>query len=170
MYESWIIQRWETPLSRITRIAMASLIDDGHLAITFEAPRQEGRPRWRFVFERYPGYRNLMEEYRLQLWEHLDSTQQRCGNTFIVESSPWIVELRQKEGVFDAHFPTLFHYVFLTEDDVVEVLSPTVPLIQELGPTPEGTSPAGKSVVFYNTEDREQVEALFSSLRDNGPA
>lgn len=170
MYETWIIHRWETPLSAIKSIAMASLIDDGHLSIILEAPREEGRPRWRVFFEKSPGYRNLIEEYRLELWEHLETTQQRCGNTFTVANSPWIAELRLREPLFDAHHPKVSHFVFLTEDDVIEVLSPGEPVIEALGETPDGTPPAGKSTVLYNSEDREQILALFSSLRVKGPS
>lgn len=165
MYETWVIERWETPLSALGSVAMASLFDDGQLSITFEAPRELGRPRWRVTFDKAPGYRNLVEEFRLELWHHLDSTQQRCGNTFTVANSPWIAELRQREALFDAHYPSASHFVFLTEDDIIEVLSPSRPSIEFLGPTPEGAPAAGKSTVFYSPEDREKIETEFPALR-----
>lgn len=164
MYDTWIIERWETPLSAIESIVMASLVDDGQLAITFEAPRQAGRPRWRVTFESAPGYRNLVEEFRLELWDHLDRTQQRCGNTFIVANSPWIAELRQREALFDNYHPSASHFVFLTEDDIIEVLAPSRPAIESLGITPEGAPPVGKSNVFYSPADREKIEKEFPSL------
>jgi len=165
MYETWIIERWNTPLSALQSVAMVSLIDDGQLSITFEAPREPGRPRWRVTFENAPGYRNLLEEYRLELWHHIDSTQQRCGNTFTVANSPWLAELRQHEGIFDAHHTSAAHFVFLTEDDVVEVLSSAQPVIDFLGSTSDGVPLAGKSTVYYNSMDREKIEAEFPALR-----
>jgi len=143
---------------------MASLVDDGQLAITLEAPRNATRPRWRFTFDTCAGYRNLLEEFRLELWAHLDSTAQRCGTTFTVVHSPWIETLREKEGLFAAHYPAIQHYVFLTEDDVIEVLSPSVPTIEALGATPKNEPAAGKSAVFYNPEDRDKIEETLSSL------
>jgi len=147
-YETWIIKRWETPFSAIGSIALASLVDDGQLTITFEAPREPGRPRWKVKFDKIAGYRNLLEEFRLELWQHLDTTQQRCGNTFTVANSPWIKELRRREGVFEAIHPNSSHFVFLTEDDVIEVLSSNSPAIEFLGATPEGSKPAGKTTVY----------------------
>lgn len=165
-YKQWRIERWDTPLSDIESVALASLSDSaGELAITIEAPRESGRPRWEIVFDTYPGYRNLLEEFRLQLWEHLDGTKQRCGNTFSVANSPWIESLRQNEGLFEHHHPTISHYVILTEDDVLEILSPRSPIISSLGNTPNNEPPAGKSTVLHNTEDRDKIEEMFSQLK-----
>src|SRR5262245_9127507 len=108
---------------------MASLVDDGQLSITFEAPREPGRPRWRVTFDKVAGDRNVVEAFRLELWPLLDTTPQRCGNTFTVANSPWIAELRQPEALFDAYYPSASHFVFLTEADVIEVLSPNRPVI-----------------------------------------
>ena len=165
MYHEWQITRWETPLSDLKSVAMASLVDDGQLSITVEAPREDGRPRWHVTFETYPGYRNLLEQFRLELWTHLDSTRQRFGTTFTVADSPWIKTLRETEGVFDSYYPEIEHYVVLTEDDVIEVLSPDPPSIVALEPTPTVEKRAGKSTVYYNSEDRDQIESIFPSLK-----
>ena len=145
---------------------MVSLVDEGCLSITLEGPREKGRPRWRIVFDGFvPGYRNLLEEFRLELWEHLELTHQRCGNTFTVTNSPWIVYLREKEGVFDSVYSEIDHYVVLTEDDVIEVLSPTKPKIDNLGSAPANAKPAGKSNVLYHPEDRDKIEERLRSWK-----
>jgi len=165
-YKKWRIERWNTPLSDIESVALASLSDSaGQLAITIEAPRQPGRPRWEIIFDTYPAYRNLLEEFRLQLWDHLDATKQRCGNTFLVTTSPWIETLRHNEALFEHHHPTVSHYVILTEDDVLEILSPTSPIIKSIGNTPNDHAPAGKSTVLYNSEDRDKIEEMLSQLK-----
>ena len=165
-YKQWRIERWDTPLSDIGSVALASLLDSGgQLTITIEAPREPGRPRWVFTFDTYPGYRNILEEFRLQLWEHLDATQQRCGNTFCVANSPWIEILRAEEGVFEHFYPKIAHYVILTEDDVIEILSPQLPTINSHGITSNNEAPAGKSTVFYNSKDRDKIEEVFPQLK-----
>lgn len=165
MYQAWQITRWDTPLSDLKSVAMVSLVDDGELSITFEAPRETGRPRWCVTFRTYPGYRNLLEEFRLELWSHLDSTNQRCGSTFTVANSPWIETLRTRESLFDTYYSRIKHYVLSTEDDVIEVLSPNAPRIDALGQTPTDEKAAGKSTVYYHPEDRAKIETEIPSLK-----
>lgn len=165
-YEHWRIERWDTPIADIVSVAMASLVDSGgKLRITLEAPLESGRPRWEFVFDSYPGYRSLLEEFRLQLWGHLDETGQRCGNTFCVTNSPWIETLRKHEGVFAHYYPKIAHYVILTEDDVVEILSPEAPSVNALGSTPNDEARAGKSTVLYHPKDRGRLWEMFPHLK-----
>ena len=165
-YTEWQIDRWETPLSDIRSLVMVSMSDcHRQLTFTFEAPRESGGPRWELKFNTYPGYRNLLEEFRIQLWEHLDSTDQRCGNTFFVTNSPWIQTLRKTEGVFDHYYPEMFHYVMATEDDVIEVLSPETPVVSVSMRQADGEPPAGKSTVFYAPAGREKMERVFPQLK-----
>ncbi len=160
MYEDWQIKRWDTPASDINSLVMVSLVDDGVLRIIFEAPRLSNRPRWQFTFNAYPAYRNILEEYRLNLWKHLDQSNQRCGNTFIVGNSPWIAYFQSREPLIDIHSTNLIHYVIATEDDVIEILASFVEVI-DLGNTASDVPRAGKSRVFYNPTDREQIKAAF---------
>ncbi|HYE19344.1 MAG TPA: hypothetical protein VEA69_12920 [Tepidisphaeraceae bacterium] len=88
------------------------------------------------TFRRCPAYRNIMEEFRLALWGHLDATGQRCGWTFTVVGSPWIASFRPAEPLLDLYFPGLAHYVITTEDDVVEVLADAPPRFEDLGVAP----------------------------------
>lgn len=140
-HNMWQIERWETPISDLAAIQMASLSDCGKLQITIEAAQGSERLRWRFDFDTYPGYRNLLEEFRQELWAHLESTMQREGATFTVRNSPWINRLREEEDVFKALYSRVYHYVICTEDDVLEILSPDAPVIQALGPTGGSVEP-----------------------------
>lgn len=163
MYDSWKVKRWDTPIADLISLVMVSLIDDGMLNITIEAPRLSNRPRWCFTFEKYPAYRNILEEYRLSLWKHLDESNQRCGKTFIVENSPWIASFQSQEPLLKLYHPHLMHYVILTEDDVIEILAPSVK-VTYLGNTAIDESKAGKSIVFYNPTDREQIAKEFKEI------
>ena len=163
-YLRWRIARWPTPVSDIRAVAMASLIDDGTLRITLEATRLVPRERWCISFERYAGYRNIMEEYRLELWRHLDESRQRCGNTFTVEDSSWIAEISRDEPLLLVHMKGLQHYVITTEDDVIEVLSPGPPDVIALGAVDTSVPVAGKSQVLYHPEDSTEIEKLKKEL------
>ncbi len=151
MYEAWQVKRWDTPISDVGSLVMASLVDDGVLSIILEAPRFENRPRWQFTFEAYPAYCNILEEYRLKLWDHLSQSKQRCGSTFIVDNSPWIAAFYETEFLLEVHYPDLNHYVISTEDDVIEILAPSVEVIC-LGDTPLSVPSVGKSRILYNPD------------------
>ena len=148
------------PISDIRAAAMISLVDDGELAITLEDVYAPQRNRWRFVFRKYPAYRNILEEYRLELWQHLDKTKQRCGNTFSVVESPWIASFRPHEPLLDIHYPKLVHFVIATGDDVIEILSPEAPRIDDLGATPADAPPPGKSTTLYYPKDKDLIMIL----------
>jgi hypothetical protein len=163
MYDDWQIKRWTTPVSDVESLVMVSLIDDGTLRITFEAPRLSNRPRWCFTFESYPAYRNILEEYRLGLWNHLDQSDQRCGNTFTVENSPWIAYFKSEEPLLETRAENFIHYVISTEDDVIEIIASSVEII-DLGDTASDMPRAGKSIVFYNPDDREQIKKVFEEI------
>jgi len=165
MYEDWRIERWDTPVSGLRANVMVSLVDDGKLTLTLEDIHSPQRTRWRFIFNKYPAYRNILEEHRLELWEHLDKTNQRCGNTFTVLDSSWIASFRPGEPLLEIYFPTLIHYVIATEDDVIEVLSPEPPRIEEVGPAPTDAPPPGKSEHLYHPRDKERIEQLVRDIR-----
>ena len=130
MYEHWKIEKWETALSECKHLAMFSLFDDASnnkLIINLGFDEKE----FDLIFSNYPAYRNILEEYRLELWDYLDKSNQRCGNTFIVNNSPWLSELVSNEPLIEFHNEKLKHYVITTGDDVIEVLSNEIPKLIE---------------------------------------
>ena len=149
MYEGWGFERWETPVSDLDSIAMVSLVDDGRLKITVEDLRDTARPRWRFTFRQAPIYRNILEEYRLELWELVHAGGERKGWTVMVPSSPWLAQLKEKEPLIEVHHPNLLHFQIGTEDDVIDVLSPEEPLIESVEPASPGDPTPGKSEVLH---------------------
>jgi hypothetical protein len=96
LYEGWQIERWETPVSDADSLAMVSLIDDGELAVTVQDLRDPERRRLCFAFSKFPAYRNVLEEYRTQLWAMLSNTG-NLGWTTIVANSTWVAALREAE-------------------------------------------------------------------------
>jgi hypothetical protein len=165
MYEGWTFERWETPVSDLKSIAMVSLVDDGCLKITVEDLRDPARPRWRFTFRQAPIYRNILEEYRLELWELVHQGGERKGWTVTVPSSPWLAQLKEKEPLIEVHHPYLLHFQIGTEDDVIDVLSPEAPLIESVEPAPPDEAVPGKSHVLHADEDGAEVEARLRAIR-----
>jgi hypothetical protein len=131
MYEKWLCKRWETPVSD-RPMSMVSLTDADGLEIVVNASRTGEQPRrYKFLFKKPAGYRNLPEEYRTELWGKF-SKSSHPGSTFIVESSPWIAEIAVHEPLLMVHDRGVVHYVIATDDDVVEILSSQPPTISRL--------------------------------------
>ena len=144
---------------------MVSLVDEGSVKVTVEDVRSATRDRFAFVFDRCFGYRNLLEEYQTREWAATDASAMKLGWTWIVRDSGWLAEL-QREPLFELHGgQSAVHYVIVTEDDVVEVLSKDVPRIVALGGTPPEAPPAGKSRVLLHPEDREQIDDIIKKVR-----
>jgi hypothetical protein len=160
MYEGGRQERWETPFSEVKSLVMVSLVDEGTLVITLEDARHPERIRYRVTFESAPLYRNILEEYRTN--EPQNPT--RSWSVVVLESG-WLKLMREREALLDIHSPGLRHYRIITEDDVIDILSNSVPLVEELGPAPAGTARAGKSRILYHPEDREQIERLLEEVR-----
>jgi len=136
-YTDWQIEKWSSPVSECDNLFLESLFDgkrlnDYRLEILLTTGDRDDSPKYQFTFDAYPAYRNIVEEYRLELWTHLDNTKQRCGWTYTVPDSPWISELHRSEPLLSENYPTLRHWVIATWDDVVEVLSPTPPEIEKV--------------------------------------
>jgi len=128
MYENWVCKRWETPISDCSAWMEALTDSDGlTLLLSASLPGQHPR-RYSFFFERPAGYRNLLEEYRTELW-NLFSRTSRPGSTFTVENSPWIEEIACREPLLMVHHRGVVHYVIAMDDDVVEILSNRPPTI-----------------------------------------
>ena len=165
MHEDWTFERWETPISDLKSIAMVSLIDDGCLKITVEDLRDPARPRWCFTFRHAPIYRNILEEYRLELWELVHQEGARKGWTVIVPSSPWLAQLKEKEPLIEVDHPNLLHFQIGTEDDVIDVLSPELPLVESVKSASPDDAVPGKSHVLYADEDGTDVEARSRTIQ-----
>ncbi|MGD0001809.1 MAG: hypothetical protein ABSE21_17060 [Bryobacteraceae bacterium] len=90
--------------------------------------------RYKVTFKKYPAYRNIQEEYRLELWEgrkRLNDPNAR-GWTLTVPHSPWVLDFAN-EPILEVFNPGIVHYMITTENDVIEVLSNEEPRIECLG-------------------------------------
>jgi len=164
MYEHWQVARWETPVSNAVSLAMVSLIDEGQLSIILQDLKNLRRRRFKFAFTRYPAYRNIPEEYRTELWEHVAETRKALGWTFTVTNSDWVISLRQNEPMLDVNHPHLTHYVIGTEDDVIEILSPEAPSIQEVR-SRLLPSNIGKSRILHHPHDHEEIKKVIQKTK-----
>ncbi|NLS79498.1 MAG: hypothetical protein GXY76_19795 [Chloroflexi bacterium] len=163
MYRGWVVRRWETAVSDIPDLAMVSLSDQNrHLEIVVQSLRDPSLRRWRVSFERYSAYRNTDETFLPALWEYLDESGQRCGNTFTFEGSNW-------DGTGPAHLPSYAvnarHFVLATLDDVIEVVSSNEPTCGAIEPAEPNSPPPGKAVHYFLPDDRQAVKGLVRELR-----
>lgn len=162
MYEEWTLEKWATPISDVESLSMVMLVDDGMLSIIVQANGVS--PKWfRCVFSRYPAYRNILEEFRAELWERLEQQKQHLGWTAIVSNSPWISSF-DREPLLKEYYPQLKHYLICTEDDVIEVLSPQDPELQEIA-VQDSHAQVGKSNVYRFDKDVSMIKEVFSKLK-----
>lgn len=113
---------------------MVSLRDEGSLVLVVEDERGAARNRWRVEFQGVAAYRNILETYRLGLWARREELGGPTGWTWQVTHSDWLGRFRAEEQLVDVHAEGVRHYQLGTEDEVVEVLTPEVPTIEDLGP------------------------------------
>ncbi len=154
-------QRWETPVSDAQSLAMVSLVDQDGLHITVQDNRDRAGRRFRFSFDRVAAYRSILEEYRTSD----PPAVQHAGWTRVAPGSAWLSDLRSREPLLDVHSPDCRHYIIVTEDDVIDVLTPEEPRIVEVAPAGAGDPAPGKSGVLHDPEDREQIDELLDDLR-----
>jgi hypothetical protein len=83
-----------------------------------------------------------------------------------VQDTPWSRELK-KEPLVEVYNPNIHHYMTCTEDDVIEILSNEVPIIEELAPAHAAEPLPGKSHVYHIPDDREQLDALIREIQTN---
>jgi hypothetical protein len=168
MYKNWKVENWETPVSRAHSLLMVSLLDDcKRLSIILQDVRDPTRRRFRFSFSNYPVYRNILEEYRLEIWVQMQEQrkEKELGWTLIVPGSQWLRSFKENEPLLELHNPNLVHYMICTENDVIEVLSNAAPEILEIEPAGENEELAGKSIVFYSPGDRDKIEPIFDEIK-----
>jgi len=152
--------RWQTPVSDAKSLAMVSLVDQGGLHITVQDLRDPKRRRYRFTFRRAPAYRNILEEYRTSE----PPVGGKLGWTVTVPDSPWLEEFRNREPLLEVHSPGCRHYVIVTEDDVIDVLSPEPPEITEVESATEEEPDPGKSTVLYHPDDRKEIDTVINEI------
>lgn len=136
LYQEWKFTRWETPVSDVQHLFMVSLVDaKGQLTINLSTFPEKFQ--YELTLNRYPAYRNILEEYRLELWAALTGAQ-ATGYTLIVADSPWIEELKEHEPLLSVLHPQLRHYIISTSDDVIEILTDEEPIFRQVPLTDTG--------------------------------
>ncbi|WP_214759617.1 hypothetical protein [Exiguobacterium sp. s129] len=130
-WEKWI------PLESIpARLYKESLIDDGDSLRIILSDETEGQ-KYSFLFDCLVlSYRNSDEGSRIRMLEHLDKhyAHLEYGNwtLFKVKNSSYLEwftreSLKRYESIVEME-----HYVFLTSNDVIEVLSVDAPTITKV--------------------------------------
>ncbi len=169
MYQDWQITRWDTPVADIDRLVMVSLTDANcELTAVFEDLQSTANAPLRARFRHYPGYRNIDEAYRTDLWQWLDETGQRCGNTFIVTETPLLASW----GTVYLHdwVPTIQHFVIATLDDVLEVIAGETPIWDTVDAATVDRNRPRKVEHLLIGEDDDKIDRLVADIKSrNNP-
>ena len=120
-YNNWEPKKWKTDLSELDYLFFESLSDsEKGLVITLSNSQDVN---FEVIFKNYPAYRNVLEEYKLNLWAIRDKKWFEIGNTWIVENSDWLNQLEKDESLITHHEDKLKHYLICTQSAVIEILS-----------------------------------------------
>jgi hypothetical protein len=122
---------WNTTLSRSSQLRSVTIVDDGELLIALEEPGNTRRYRIRVRFPVYAAYRVTILQFLDKLWELLDQARTEHGPTLIVQNSLWTIKLIET-GVFTSEkAPSLIHYLIFTDEELIEILSASPPIIYD---------------------------------------
>lgn len=141
------LRYWDTPFGRIKHLVCAEidqevklvLILEEHLICPADNPGKEekksyliGRTSesrvWRVTFDERVALKVTAEAISFH-WQKLKTDHK--GRSAMVMDSPWIQELR-KEAFFDMRYPNPKHFLILTENDTIEVISVNRPKIEDI--------------------------------------
>jgi hypothetical protein len=145
IYQNWKILNWETPVSQFSSPRLELLMDASCLSIIIQDGAGERRARVRFIFGNDYAYRNINESFRNELWAKMPTN---LGQTLIVEDSDFLNLLRS-DNIGEETFSKAKHYLFKTEDDVIEVVATQNPEIQMLTDAEENSPAVGKSKILF---------------------
>jgi hypothetical protein len=98
--------------------------DEG-LAITL-ADGKSRRPVAKLVFQDFLAYRSISESFRLKTWARAGDRE--GGSLMRVQNSMWVKWLQEEsQGVLEEF--EVVHYAIYTNDDCIDVVSRTPPLV-----------------------------------------
>jgi hypothetical protein len=129
LYENWKYRRWDTPLDGSRDVGLKELrTHERSVFLVLEA----GDAVFEFEFQDVVAYRNIIERYRLKLWELLEARLPERSWTLEIESPNWADELKESEPLVQPFHPELRHFMVCTHEDVVEVLTEQTPEIRRV--------------------------------------
>lgn len=145
MSASWKYERWETPVSDEEFLSLGLQYDDWILHIRLD-PSTDARkkPGVVITFERCAAFRNVVEQFRNELWNRFAEAG-HPGRTFTIQNSPWIAELSEAEPTFPILEKNIKHYVIATDLDVIEILTSREPTVTAVDKSATVTEPVASS-------------------------
>ncbi len=161
--DSYNFKRWETPVSDAISLAMVSLFDKNYLEIVLQDLRDANRKRFKFTFQKVAAYRNILEEYRTSETNSLN--RNTFGWTLVSENSEWLNYFKEKEPLLTEYNPNCKHFIIITEDDVIEILSSYFPEVTEIELAKEDEDLPGKSTIYYHPKDRDDIEKIINDIK-----
>jgi hypothetical protein len=130
VYSKWKIIKWPTAMSAFSSPRLESLSDGMQLQIIVNNPAYgDHQPRMEFIFSGIYAYRNINRSYRNSLFKAIPTAG--MGNTWMVQNSDFL-DLLKEDAQGALTFKDARHFVILTENDVIEVVSAAPPRMRLL--------------------------------------
>lgn len=130
IYKNWVLREWENPMQDEKEVWLDSVsLDRTGLVLKFDS----NHTRYTFKFPCLSPFRIIDESFRLGLWTAMKN-QGLLGKspTWIVDQSDFIENLNFN-GEWSHFNPSGKHYLFITSDLVIDVLSGEQPEILKKG-------------------------------------
>lgn len=122
---------WLTALSGHGLLYFVKLVVERDLLIVVELEKAE--PWFCFRWNEFVAYTCAKEEYAVP-WDVDGTNSSSSGCTHMVDNSSWIQELKTGTGLLDLRSPNLKHFVIVSDEYVVQIISSEEPEIFERAP------------------------------------
>jgi hypothetical protein len=126
IYDNWILNYWENPMKNEKALYLDSLVlNRDELVLTFDSDTS----RYIFKYAPHCPVRIIDESFRLGLWSAMKNKGILGKSpTWIVEHSDFIRHL-DHNGEWSHFNPSSNHYLFITCDHVIDIVSSEKPEI-----------------------------------------
>jgi len=120
---------WNTPVSDENFLLVDMQYEDCCLKLSLD-PSIDGfnKKKTKITFSKVASFKITSERYMNYMWNEI-SESGACGRTLFVENSEWIQNLSSSDGLFALFEKNPTHYLILTDNEVIDVLSSNYPEI-----------------------------------------
>jgi hypothetical protein len=121
-------QHWLTAVSDCSSLAFIELTCRRNLELVVDGGELGRVEKFRFVWKEFFSYKVTLEEHGVPWPCSTQDTKWGCTNKVL--NSSWLASLKDGDGYVDLLHPDAEHFVVITSDYVIEVISNQDPEIQ----------------------------------------